>query len=181
MASKGVNKVILIGGLGADPVVRYMPNGNPVVNISLATTEKWTDKQSGQPQEKTEWHRLAVFGKPAEILGEYAKKGSQIYFEGRLSTRPYEKDGVKHFVTEIIVDQRGEMQLLGRAPNSEEGGNRQQAPRQQAPREQAPRRQGGSSPQPQRAEHPDPSPGPVSGPVSGYPDYDSFDDDHVPF
>jgi len=104
-----VNKVILVGNLGRDPETRYMPDGGAITNISIATTENWKDK-SGEKQEKTEWHRVAFFGKLAEIAGEYLKKGSQVYVEGRLQTREWEKDGVKRYSTEIIASA---MQMLG--------------------------------------------------------------------
>ena len=111
--ARGVNKVILVGTCGQDPETRYMPNGNAVTNLSLATSEQWTDKQTGQKVEKTEWHRVALFGKVAEIAGEYLRKGSQVYIEGKLQTREWEKDGVKRYTTEIIVDMQGTLQLLG--------------------------------------------------------------------
>jgi single-strand DNA-binding protein len=104
-----VNKVILVGNLGRDPETRYMPDGGAITNISIATTENWKDK-AGEKQEKTEWHRVAFFGKLAEIAGEYLKKGSQVYVEGRLQTREWEKDGVKRYTTEIIANA---MQMLG--------------------------------------------------------------------
>lgn len=105
-----LNKVMLIGGIGADPVVRYMPNGDAVANMPLATAESWKDK-NGDKQEKTEWHRIVLFGRQAEIAGEYLKKGSQIYIEGRLQTRKWtDKGGVEHYTTEIIGDR---MQMLG--------------------------------------------------------------------
>jgi single-strand DNA-binding protein len=115
MASRGVNKVILIGNLGADPVVRYMPNGGAVANLSIATSEVWKDKNTGQQQEKTEWHRVVMFQRLGEIAGEYLKKGSKVYIEGRLQTRQWEKDGVKQYTTEIVAD---EMQMLDRAGDS---------------------------------------------------------------
>ena len=105
-----VNKVILIGNLGRDPETRYMPDGGAITNISVATTDVWKDKQ-GEKQEKTEWHRVAFFGKLAEIAGEYLKKGSQVYVEGRLQTRKWQdKEGVDRYTTEIVSDS---MQLLG--------------------------------------------------------------------
>jgi single stranded DNA-binding protein len=110
--ARGVNKVILVGTCGQDPEVRYMPNGNAVTNLSLATSEQWTDKQTGQKVEKTEWHRVSMFGKVAEIAGEYLRKGSQVYIEGKLQTREWEKDGIKRYTTEIVVDMQGTMQLL---------------------------------------------------------------------
>ncbi len=105
-----VNKVILIGNLGRDPETRYMPDGGAVTNVSIATTETWKDK-NGEKQEKTEWHRVAFFGKLAEIAGEYLKKGSQVYVEGRLQTRKWQdKDGQDKYTTEIVADR---MQMLG--------------------------------------------------------------------
>lgn len=104
-----VNKVILVGNLGRDPEMRFLPNGDAVCNFSVATTESWKGKD-GQKQEKTEWHRCNAFRKLAEIAGEYLKKGSQVYIEGRLQTREWEKDGVKRTQTEVIVS---EMRMLG--------------------------------------------------------------------
>ena len=105
-----VNKVILIGNLGRDPETRYMPEGGAITNISIATTDKWKDK-NGEMQEKTEWHRVAFFGKLAEIAGEYLKKGSQVYVEGRLQTRKWQdKDGADKYTTEIVANV---MQMLG--------------------------------------------------------------------
>lgn len=115
MASRGVNKVIIVGNLGNDPEMRYMPNGNAVTNISVATSETWTDKQSGQAQERTEWHRIAAFGKLAEIMGQYLKKGSQVYVEGSLRTRKWQdNNGQDRYTTEIIADN---MQMLGSRPS----------------------------------------------------------------
>ena len=152
--ARGVNKVILVGTLGQDPEVKYLTNGNAVCNLSLATSEQWKDKQTGEKKEKTEWHRVVMFGKVAEIAGEYCRKGSQIYIEGKLETREWEKDGVKRYTTEIKVDMQGTMQLLGGKPS--DGGNA------------APRQQQQSRPAPQQA-----APKPA-------PDFDSFDDD-IPF
>ena len=110
--ARGINKVILIGNVGGDPETRYLPNGNAVTNLTLATSDSWRDKQTGQMQERTEWHRVTFFGKIAEIAGQYLRKGSKIYVEGRLQTREWEKDGVKRYTTEIIVDIGGSMQML---------------------------------------------------------------------
>lgn len=108
--AKGVNKVILIGNVGRDPEVRYMPNGNAVANLTLATSESWKDKNSGETQERTEWHRVVFFRRLGEIVGEYVKKGSKIYVEGRLQTRKWQgQDGQDRYTTEIIADQ---MQML---------------------------------------------------------------------
>ena len=107
--ARGINKVILVGNLGNDPETRFMPNGNPVTNISIATSDSWKDKQSGQQQERTEWHRIVFFNRLAEIAGEYLKKGSKVYIEGALRTRQWDKEGQKHYSTEIIAN---EMQML---------------------------------------------------------------------
>jgi single-strand DNA-binding protein len=109
--ARGVNKVILIGHLGADPETRAMPSGSSVANLRLATTESWRDKQSGEQQERTEWHRVALFGRLAEIASEYLRKGSQVYIEGSLRTRKWQdKQGNERFSTEIVGN---EMQMLG--------------------------------------------------------------------
>jgi len=105
-----VNKVILVGNLGKDPESRYMPNGDAVVNITLATTDTWKDKGTGEKKEATEWHRVVFFRKLAEIAGQYLKKGSQVYIEGSLKTRKWEKDGHTNYTTEIVADS---MQMLG--------------------------------------------------------------------
>lgn len=108
--ARGVNKVILIGNVGKDPDVRYMPNGNAVANVTLATSESWKDKNSGETQERTEWHRVVFFRRLAEIVGEYVKKGSKIYVEGRLQTRKWQdQSGQDRYTTEIVAD---EMQML---------------------------------------------------------------------
>jgi len=119
MASRGVNKVILVGPVGRDPETRYMPNGSAVTNLSLATSETWNDKNSGERQERTEWHKVVFYQRLAEIVAEYVKKGSKIYVEGSLRTRSWEQDGVKRYATEIIAS---EMQMLDNK-NSQEGGN----------------------------------------------------------
>ncbi len=114
MASRGVNKVILVGNLGQDPEVRYMPNGGAVANITLATSESWRDKQTGETKEKTEWHRVVLFGKLAEVAGEYLRKGSQVYIEGQLQTRKWQdQGGQERYTTEIVVNVGGTMQMLG--------------------------------------------------------------------
>lgn len=108
--ARGVNKVILIGNLGNDPEVRYTPNGNAVANISLATSESWRDKQSGESQERTEWHRVVFFNRLAEIVGEYLRKGAKVYVEGSLRTRKWtDKTGVERYTTEIVAS---EMHML---------------------------------------------------------------------
>lgn len=162
--ARGVNKVILIGNVGGDPETRYLPNGNAVTNITLATTDSWKDKQTGQQQDRTEWHRIVFFGKVAEIAGEYLRKGSQCYIEGRLQTREWEKDGVKRYTTEIVVDMGGTMQLLGGRGDSAD-----QAPRAARP---------AAAPRPAQNDA-----RPAAQPAATQPapaDFDSFDDD-IPF
>ncbi|WMY96248.1 MAG: single-stranded DNA-binding protein [Arsenophonus sp.] len=114
MSNRGVNKVILIGNLGQDPEIRYMPNGGMVANLTLATSESWRDKQTGNIREKTEWHRIVIFGKLAEIASEYLRKGSQIYIEGSLQTRKWQdQNGQDRYNTEVIVNVTGTLQMLG--------------------------------------------------------------------
>jgi len=113
---RGVNKVILVGTLGRDPEVKYSANGNAIANISVATSEQWNDKASGQKQEKTEWHRVVIFGKLAEIAGQYLTKGSQVYLEGKLQTRKWQdqNSGQDRYSTEVVIDGfSGSMQMLG--------------------------------------------------------------------
>jgi len=140
----GINKVILIGNVGGDPEIKYMPSGDPVTSLSIATSESWKDKQTGQPQERAEWHRVVFFNRLAEIAQEYVKKGSKLYIEGALRTRQWEQDGVKRYSTEIVAS---DMQMLdsrqGGAPAGTHGGQgapqsggQQQQPAQQ-PQQQA--------------------------------------------
>ncbi|HCA7081253.1 TPA: single-stranded DNA-binding protein [Citrobacter sedlakii] len=130
MASRGVNKVILVGNLGADPEVRYMPNGGAVANITLATSETWRDKTTGEMKEQTEWHRVVLFGKLAEVAGEYLRKGSQVYIEGQLRTRKWtDQAGIEKYTTEIVVNVGGTMQMLGGRPSTS-GNGQQSAPQQ---------------------------------------------------
>ncbi|CAL1329427.1 single-stranded DNA-binding protein [Candidatus Providencia siddallii] len=118
MASRGINKVILIGNLGQNPEIRYTPNGIAVLNLSIATSDNWKDKQTGEKREKTEWHRVVIFGKIAEITNEYLKKGSQVYIEGSLQTRKWQdKNGQDRYITEIIVNIEGTIQILGNRNN----------------------------------------------------------------
>jgi len=170
--ARGVNKVILVGTCGQDPEVRHLPNGNAVTNLSLATSEQWTDKQTGQKVERTEWPRVSMFGKVAEIAGEYLRKGSQVYIEGKLQTREWEKDGIKRYTTEIIVDMQGTMQLLGGRPQNQDGSQQGGNNYNQAPRQQAPQQRPQQAPQ-QRPAPQQPAPQPAA-------DFDSFDDD-IPF
>ncbi len=118
--ARGVNKVILVGNLGKDPEVRYMPSGSAAANLTLATSESWKDKQTGEQKERTEWHNIVFFGRLAEIAGEYLKKGSQIYVEGSLRTRKWQdKSGNDRYTTEIVAN---EMQMLGSRGGSGGGG-----------------------------------------------------------
>lgn len=124
---KGINKVILIGNLGADPEVRYATNGSAIANLTIATNESWKDKQTGATQERTEWHRIVIFGKLAEICGEYLKKGAKVYIEGKLQTRKWkDKQDVEHYTTEILAH---EMQMLDSRRNADQNNNQ---PRQQS-------------------------------------------------
>lgn len=141
MASRGINKVIIIGNLGQDPEIRYMPNGGAVANLSIATSETWRDKQTGEAREKTEWHRVVIFGKLAEVAGEYLKKGSQVYIEGQLQTRKWQdQSGQDRYTTEVVVNIGGSMQMLGGSGSSNQEGNQQSArqTQQQAPQNEPP-------------------------------------------
>lgn len=131
-----LNQVQIIGRLGGDPEVRHLPNGDAVANLTVATSEKWKDKQSGEQKEKTEWHRLVIYGKLAEVAGKYLKKGSQAFFQGKLQTREWEKDGVKRYTTEIIVNQ---MTMLG-SPG--DGGQQASRPAPQQQSRPAPQQSG---------------------------------------
>lgn len=136
--ARGVNKVILIGNLGNDPDTRYTANGGAVTNLSLATTDSWRDKQTGENQERTEWHRVVLFGKLGEIAGEYLKKGSKVYIEGRLQTRKWQgKDGQDRYTTEIVAN---DLQMLdsrgGSAPYDSEPSRQSSAPAKQSPAQQ---------------------------------------------
>ena len=168
MASKGVNKVILVGNVGQDPEVRYSQSGMCFCNVSLATSESWKDKQTGEQKEKTEWHRVVLQGKLAEIAGEYVKKGSQVYFEGKLQTRKWQgQDGQDKYTTEISVDSfTGVMQLLGGKPQQSQQPQGGQQPAQQNQYQQ--QRQGMQHQQRQQQ------------PVYNEPPMD-FDDQEIPF
>ena len=195
--ARGVNKVILIGNLGNDPDVRFTPNGGAVANLSVATSESWKDRNTGQQQDRTEWHRVVIFGKLAEIAQQYLRKGSKVYLEGKLQTRKWQgQDGQDRYTTEIVVDGfSGQMQMLDSrqdgmgagAPagnfqpqqQQQYGGSPQQAPQQaQQPAQQqpaysapqqAPTRQSAPAP----AAQPQAQPQPAGG-------FDDFDDD-IPF
>ena len=136
MATRGVNKVILVGNLGNDPEVRYSQAGAAITNISVATSESWKDKQTGQPQERTEWHRVVFFNRLAEIAGEYLRKGSKVYLEGSLRTRKWQdKEGQDKYTTEIVA---GEMQMLDSRgdSNRDSGGYNQEYQQKQSPSQQ---------------------------------------------
>ncbi|MDT8399402.1 MAG: single-stranded DNA-binding protein [Pseudomonadales bacterium] len=167
MASRGINKVILVGNVGGDPETRYMPNGNAVTNITLATSETWKDKNTGQQQERTEWHRITFYQRLAEIVAEYVRKGSKLYVEGRLQTRSWEQDGIKRYATDIIAN---EMQMLdSRGASDNQGSSGGQAGA--APAGGAGGQRPAASGAPSSSSHP-----PQQAPA----DFDSFDDD-IPF
>lgn len=163
MATRGINKVILVGNLGSDPEVRYMPSGGAVTTVSIATSQTWKDKQTGEQKEATEWHRVVFFNRLAEIAGEYLRKGSQIYVEGALRTRKWQgQDGQDRYTTEIVAN---EMQMLGSRSGGTASFNDAQpsggysAPSSGGPRQSSPAQQPPSAPPPA---------------------YDDFDDD-IPF
>lgn len=140
MASRGINKVILVGNVGQDPETRYMPNGNAVTNISIATSETWKDKNTGEQQERTEWHRVTFYQRLAEIVAEYVKKGTKLYVEGRLQTRSWEQDGVKKYATDIIANEMQMLDSRGSAGDSYSPSQSQSAPppKNETPTQQVP-------------------------------------------
>ncbi|MCY3689468.1 MAG: single-stranded DNA-binding protein [Gammaproteobacteria bacterium] len=158
MAGRGVNKVILIGNLGRDPEIRYTPDGVAIANVTIATTDYWNDRNTGERQERTEWHRVVFFRKLAEIVEQYLKKGSKVYVEGRLQTRSWEQEGVKRYTTEIIAN---EMTMLDSRGDAGSGGGsfeqRQPAAAGGGQQEKAAAAQSESS------------------------GFDNFDDDDIPF
>jgi len=149
----GVNKVIIVGNLGKDPEVKFMPNGSAVANITVATSESWKDKQTGEQKEKTEWHRVVMFGKLAEIAGEYLKKGSKVYLEGSLQTRKWtNQQGQDQYTTEIVLQGfNGVMQMLDGKQGGQQAapaqGGFQQAPQQQQPAKFQQQQQAQAAPQ----------------------------------
>lgn len=161
--ARGINKVILIGNLGQDPEARYLPSGGAVANISIATSETWKDKQTGQPQERTEWHRVVFFNRLAEVVSEYLRKGSKVYIEGSLRTRKWQdKEGRDQYTTEIVA---GEMQMLdGRQGEGQQQGGYQRSTQQAQSRSRA------SAANPHQG----------GGGGGGGPNFDAFDDD-IPF
>lgn len=179
MAARGINKVILVGNIGNEPEMRYMPNGNAVATVSLATSDAWKDKNTGEQQERTEWHRVVFFGKLAEIVGQYVHKGSKLYVEGRLQTRKWtDQQGVDRYSTEIVVDMGGTMQLLDSRQGGDSGGYQppQQPYQQQAP---AGNQYGGQS-APAQQPMQQPQNRPQQQPQQPAPNFDDFDDD-IPF
>lgn len=162
MAGRGVNKVILIGNLGRDPEIRYTPDGVAIANVTVATTDYWNDRNTGERQERTEWHRVVFFRRLAEIVEQYLKKGSKIYVEGRLQTRSWEQEGVKRYTTEIIANEMTMLDSRGDAGSS--GGSFEQ-------RQPAAAAAGGGGGQQEKAAA---SQGQPSG-------FDNFDDDDIPF
>ncbi len=161
-----VNKVIIVGNLGRDPEIRYMPSGDAIANIAVATSYKSKDKNTGEQRETTEWHRISFFGRLAEIVGQYLKKGSSVYVEGRLQTRKYtDKDGVEKYATDIVAENMqmlGGRQGMGGGDNMDDGGGYDAPPQRQAPQRQAP---------PAPAARPAPKPAP---------NFSDMDDD-IPF
>lgn len=206
--ARGVNKVILVGTLGRDPEVKYAANGNAIANLSIATSEQWNDRATGEKQEKTEWHRVVIFGKLADIAGQYLKKGSQVYLEGKLQTRKWADatTGQDRYATEVVIDFNGQMQMLGggagRGDTAFDGGGsaggfapqmQNQAPQgghagfggQQAPMQQSSQNYGGGQQQggyQQNQMQQTPAQNNPS-PMQRAPAYtpNDFDDDDVPF
>jgi len=202
MASRGINKVILIGNLGADPETRYMPSGGAVTNVNLATSETWKDKQTGQPQERTEWHRVVFFNRLAEIAGEYLRKGSKVYIEGSLRTRKWQDQntGQDRYTTEIVasemqmLDSRGDQGGFGQGSGGQggyqqnqggyqqnQGGAFQQGGGQQGGQDSF--AQGRSAPSPMAPSTNQPSNQPSSQPSNQAPagGFDNSFDDDIPF
>jgi single-strand DNA-binding protein len=170
--ARGINKVTIVGNLGQDPEVKYMPSGGAVTNISVATSEQWKDKQTGQPQERTEWHRIVFFNRLAEIAGEYLKKGSQVYIEGSLRTRKWQdQSGQDRYTTEIVAN---EMQMLGGRQGGGMGGGDMGYDQSYGGANMGGQQQPvAAAPRPAQQAAPAPAPAPAQG-------MDSFDDD-IPF
>lgn len=175
-----INKVIIVGNLGRDPEMRTFPNGDQVANVAIATTDKWKDKQTGEPKEHTEWHRVVFSGRLAEIVGQYLRKGSQVYVEGSLRTRKWtDQAGIEKYSTEIRADQMqmlGSRQGMGDPSASTDGGygadaydNPRRAAPAAAPRMAAP------------AARPAPAPAPMAPPARQHSDFNNFSDDDIPF
>ena len=193
--ARGINKVILVGTLGRDPEMKYAANGNAIANISIATSESWNDKATGQKQEKTEWHRVVIFGKLAEVAGQYLSKGSLVYFEGKLQTRKWQDQntGQDRYSTEVVIDFGGKMEMLG--GGNRQGGDTSFAP-QQAPAQNPGMQQNNFGQSPPQAQpqnnfgHPQPAQNPAQNPMQNKPSpmqqapaytESDFGDDDVPF
>lgn len=188
--ARGVNKVILIGNLGNDPDVRFTPSGSAIANLSLATSESWKDRNTGQQQEKTEWHRVVIFGKLAEIAQQYLRKGSKVYIEGKLQTRKWQgQDGQDRYTTEVVVDINGQMQMLdgrqdgmGALPMGDYRQPPQQQPQQPAQTYAPPTQYGNAPPQQmqQQQQQGVPQQQQPAPQTQSAGDFDQFDDD-IPF
>lgn len=161
--ARGINKVILIGNAGQEPEVRYMPSGGAVANLSVATSESWKDKQTGENQDRTEWHRVVFFNRLAEIVGEYIHKGSKLYIEGKLQTRSWEQDGVKRYTTEIVANEMQMLDSRGQQGDAPQGGGYQNAPSK-----------------PTQSSQPSQPPQQQGAPAAPMPEVSDFDDD-IPF
>lgn len=181
--ARGINKVILVGNLGTDPEVRYMPQGGAVANLSIATSESWKDKNTGEQKEQTEWHRVVIYQRLAEIAGEYLRKGSKVYLEGKLKTRKWtDKDNIERYTTEIVasemqmLDGRNEGQGMGGGGQSQQAPMQQRAPQQQPQQQsnyQQPQQGGYQQAPAQRAQNAPQQRAPMEPPID-------FDDD-IPF
>jgi len=170
--ARGINKVILIGNLGQDPETRYMPSGGAVTNVTLATSETWKDKTTGQPQERTEWHRVVFFNRLGEIAGEYLKKGSKVYVEGSLRTRKWQgQDGQDRYTTEIVASEMQMLDSRGAGGGMNDSYNQAPPQQQRQPQQAAAPQQQNQNQQPQQQNQP---PQPPAG------SFDDFDDD-IPF
>lgn len=171
--ARGINKVIIVGNLGADPETRYTTSGSAITNIRVATSENWKDKQTGENQERTEWHRIVLFGRLGEIAGEYLKKGRQVYIEGSLRTNKYtDKDGIERYTTDIVAN---EMQMLGGGSGGGEGGGGGGYNRDRGERSGG---GGGGGYERGAPRGPQSAPSRASAPPARN---DSFDDDDIPF
>ena len=198
--ARGVNKVILVGALGGDPETRYTSNGAAITNLSLATSESWKDRNTGQMQEKTEWHRIVIFGKLAEIAQQYLRKGSKVYIEGKLQTRKWQdQQGNDRYTTEVVLDFNGQMQMLDSRNSMDQSGGNYQQPQQAAysqPAQSTPQAPaanpmssnnnhvgGGAAPMPSHSSPQQPAQPPqqpAQSPSQQPPGFDDFDDD-IPF
>lgn len=180
MAQRGINKVIILGRLGQEPDVRYTASSEAIATLTVATSETWRDKQTGETKEKTEWHRVVLFGKVAEVAGEYLRKGSQVYIEGKLQTRKWtDQAGTDRYTTEIVVSMGGTMQMIGSPNDGQQQGSQQ---RQQQGNQQRQQQGGwGQTHMPQNGQQQQmyTGGGPQQQQQQGQPQYD-FDDD-IPF